>query len=83
MPMLTIIDHSPLTVKDIETAVIFYAKRRGMMRTPFQVGAETCTELNFGSRKINLYQQGREFEAKVAVPTPGPAKLCFTAGAPI
>ena len=33
--------------------------------------------LVFGSQKINLHQQGHEFEPKAGSPTPGSADLCF------
>jgi catechol 2,3-dioxygenase-like lactoylglutathione lyase family enzyme len=33
--------------------------------------------LTFGQSKINLHQQGREFEPKAAAPTPGSVDLCL------
>lgn len=83
MPTLTHIDHLVLTVKDIETTVTFYETRLGMTAAPFQVGAETRMALNFGTQKINLHQQGQEFEPKAAVPMPGSADLCFITKAPL
>jgi catechol 2,3-dioxygenase-like lactoylglutathione lyase family enzyme len=37
--------------------------------------------LAFGQSKINLHQQGREFEPKAATPTPGSADLCLVTSA--
>ena len=37
--------------------------------------------LAFGSQKINLHEQGKEFEPKAAQPTPGSADLCFISSA--
>jgi catechol 2,3-dioxygenase-like lactoylglutathione lyase family enzyme len=39
--------------------------------------------LSFGSQKINLHQQGKEFEPKAQRPTPGSADLCFLTSTPL
>jgi catechol 2,3-dioxygenase-like lactoylglutathione lyase family enzyme len=39
--------------------------------------------LKFGNQKINLHQQGNEFEPKALQPTPGSADLCFISDTPI
>jgi len=39
--------------------------------------------LHYGSQQINLHVQGREFEPKADVPTPGSADLCFLTDQPI
>jgi catechol 2,3-dioxygenase-like lactoylglutathione lyase family enzyme len=39
--------------------------------------------LRFGSQKINLHQQGREFQPKAKHPLPGSADLCFMTQHPI
>ncbi len=39
--------------------------------------------LAFGNQKINLHQQGREFEPKAKQPTPGSADLCFITDVPL
>jgi catechol 2,3-dioxygenase-like lactoylglutathione lyase family enzyme len=39
--------------------------------------------LAFGAQKINLHQQGKEFEPKAHQPTPGSADLCFIASVPL
>jgi catechol 2,3-dioxygenase-like lactoylglutathione lyase family enzyme len=33
--------------------------------------------LKFGDQKINLHEQGNEFEPKADIPTPGSEDLCF------
>lgn len=33
--------------------------------------------LKFGNQKINLHEQGKEFEPNADHPTPGPADLCL------
>lgn len=68
------LDHLVLTVKDIQASCAFYADVLGMQVSTF---ADNCTALHFGQMKINLYQQGHEFEPKAKHPTPGSADLCF------
>lgn len=68
-------DHLVLTVASIERAADFYERVLGMTREVF--GPERRTALRFGPHKINLHEQGKEFEPKSAVPTPGSADLCF------
>ncbi|MCL4126069.1 UNVERIFIED_CONTAM: hypothetical protein GTU68_063900 [Idotea baltica] len=41
------------------------------------VDGTTRTALKFGRQKINLHQQGSEFEPKANVPKVGSADLCF------
>ena len=68
-------DHLVLTVASIEQTASFYERVLGMTREVF--GAERRTALRFGPHKINLHEQGREYEPKVDAPTPGSADLCF------
>ncbi len=68
------LDHLVLTVKDIDSTCAFYEKVLGMSVETFGSGRKA---LRFGNQKINLHQQGREFEPKAARPTPGSADLCF------
>ena len=68
------IDHLVLTVKDIDTTCAFYGKALGMQVVAFGAGR---TALAFGSQKINLHQQGNEFEPKAHRPTPGSGDLCL------
>jgi catechol 2,3-dioxygenase-like lactoylglutathione lyase family enzyme len=39
--------------------------------------------LKFGRQKLNLHQQGMEFEPKALAPTPGAIDLCFVTETPI
>ena len=68
------IDHLVLTVKDIPTTCDFYSRVLGMEVVTFGEGRKA---LAFGQSKINLHQQGRQFEPKAAAPTPGSADLCL------
>ena len=43
----------------------------------------TPKALAFGSQKIKLHKQGREFEPKAGQPTPGSADLCFLTDTPL
>jgi len=70
------LDHFVLTVADIDTTCAFYARAMGMEVVEFANGRFSLT---FGRQKINLHQQGHEFEPKAAHPTPGSADLCFIA----
>ncbi|GFS25019.1 glyoxalase domain-containing protein 5 [Elysia marginata] len=68
------LDHLVLTVKDLDKTVEFYTKVLGMEATTFRGGRKA---LNFGEQKINLHEQGKEFDPKAVIPTPGSADLCF------
>ena len=68
------VDHLVLTVKDIEATCAFYSKALGMQVVTFGAGRKA---LAFGSQKINLHQQGKEFEPKAHRPTPGSGDLCL------
>lgn len=74
------LDHLVLTVKDITTTGTFYASVLGMEIVKF---GDNRTALTFGSQKINLHQQGSEFEPKAQQPTPGSADLCFITSVPL
>jgi len=71
---ISCIDHIVLTVKDIEATVSFYESVLGMVRESFGEGR---IALKFGSQKINLHQQGKEYEPKARMPLPGSEDLCF------
>ena len=71
---LSQLDHLVLTVADIERSVDFYCRVLGMEKMVF---GEQRIALKFGQQKINLHQQGKEFEPKANHPTPGSADLCF------
>ena len=68
------LDHLVLTVKDLTVTVDFYQRVLGM--NPIQFG-EGRLALSFGSQKINLHQQGNEFEPKAQHVQAGSADLCF------
>lgn len=74
------LDHLVLTVKDIDVTVSFYSKVLGMDVVTF---GEARKALAFGSQKINLHQQGKEFEPKAERPTPGSADLCLITAVPV
>ena len=71
---ITNIDHIVLTVKDIEKTVQFYESVLGMASEIFGKGR---VALKFGNQKINLHEQGQEFEPKANKPVPGSEDLCF------
>lgn len=74
------LDHLVLTVRDIDATCEFYARVMGMEAVSFGAGRRA---LAFGSQKINLHQQGKEFEPKAERPTPGSADLCFITSVPL
>lgn len=74
------LDHLVLTVKDIETTCTFYEKAMGMEVVTFGAGRKA---LSFGAQKINLHQQGKEFDPKAHRPTAGSADLCFITSIPV
>ncbi|MFW1702272.1 VOC family protein [Acinetobacter pittii] len=74
------LDHLVLTVSNIETTCHFYQTVLGFEVTIFKGNRKA---LKFGNQKINLHQQGSEFEPKALQPTPGSADLCFISDTPI
>ncbi len=68
------IDHIVLTVADMDATVRFYQTVMGMEAESFGAGR---IALKFGRQKINLHQQGKEFEPKAEHPVPGSQDLCF------
>jgi catechol 2,3-dioxygenase-like lactoylglutathione lyase family enzyme len=76
---MTHLDHLVLTVKSIEATCAFYSQVLGMEVVTF---GQNRKALAFGSQKINLHEQGREFEPKAERPTPGSADLCFITTTP-
>lgn len=73
------LDHLVLTVQDIEATCAFYSRVLGLEIISFDQGRKA---LAFGNQRINLHQQGREFEPKAHRPTPGSADLCFVTSMP-
>jgi len=74
------LDHLVLTVSDIDATTAFYSKVLGMEAITSSAGRKA---LSFGEQKINLHQQGKEFEPKAQQPTPGSADLCFLTSVPL
>lgn len=74
------LDHLVLTVSNIETTCHFYQTVLGFEVITFKGNRKA---LKFGNQKINLHQQGNEFEPKALQPTPGSADLCFISATPI
>jgi catechol 2,3-dioxygenase-like lactoylglutathione lyase family enzyme len=74
------LDHLVLTVGDIAATCRFYERVLGMAVVTFGTAR---TALQFGQQKINLHQQGYEFEPKARHPTPGSADLCFITTTPL
>lgn len=83
-PRLTALDHLVLTVADIETTIGFYRDILGMTHMPFTVAdGSTRHAMQFGTMKINLHQQGAEFEPKAQTVQTGSADLCFLTDTPL
>ncbi|MBF0324455.1 VOC family protein [Magnetospirillum moscoviense] len=78
--MIDRIDHFVLTVADIEATCDFYARALGFQVVTFGQGRKA---LAFGRHKINLHQNGREFEPKAHCPTPGAADFCLITERPL
>ncbi|HXF16818.1 MAG TPA: VOC family protein [Burkholderiales bacterium] len=74
------IDHLVLTVRDIDNTCAFYAGTLGMKIVNFGAGRKA---LAFGSQKINLHQQGKEFEPKADCPKPGSGDFCLITSVPM
>ncbi|MCL6660646.1 VOC family protein [Paenibacillus amylolyticus] len=74
------LDHLVLTVKNLEATISFYTNILGMKVVEFGQGRKA---LQFGQQKINLHEQGKEFEPKAHTPTPGSADLCFLVSTPL
>ncbi len=78
------LDHLVLTVTNIPRTVRFYTQVLGMRGEQFETSeGDRRWALNYGRAKINLHQEGREFDPKAETPTPGSADLCFLSEAPI
>lgn len=82
--MIDSLDHLVLTVRDIDATVAFYERVLGMRAVQFTpADGSRRVALAFGRQKINLHQQGREFEPKAETPMPGSADLCFLTAKPL
>ena len=74
------LDHLVLTVADIDATVDFYQRVLGMQKETFGEGR---VALRFGNQKLNLHQEGKEFEPRAQHPTPGSADLCLITATPL
>lgn len=73
------LDHLVLTVKSLDLTLAFY-KTLGMEELTF---ANNRKALAFACQKINLHEDGNEFEPKAQIPMPGSADLCFIVDTPL
>ena len=71
---ITNIDHIVLTVRNINKTVQFYESVLGMVGESF---GKNKMALKFGNQKINLHENGSEFEPRANKPTPGSEDVCF------
>ncbi|EXK38442.1 biphenyl-2,3-diol 1,2-dioxygenase [Fusarium oxysporum f. sp. melonis 26406] len=74
------LDHLVLTCKNVTSTANWYSKYLGMKPEIFTSPTEPSVErhaLKFGPHKINLHQQGKEFEPKATLASPGTADFCF------
>ncbi|HYL92671.1 MAG TPA: VOC family protein [Alphaproteobacteria bacterium] len=78
--MIDRIDHFVLTVKDVAATCKFYERVLSAQVVTFAGGRKG---LSFGSNKINLHQQGQEFEPKAHHPVPGSADFCLITRVPL
>lgn len=78
--MIDRLDHLVLTVRDVAATCGFYQRVLGMEIVTFAGGRKG---LAFGRNKINLHQQGKEFEPKAHRPTPGSADFCLITETPL
>lgn len=74
------LDHLVLTCTDVDTTIAFYSKVMGMEAVSFGEGRRA---LRFGSSKINLHQQGEQYELDAQHAIPGSADLCFITSIPL
>ena len=79
--MIDHLDHLVLTTAKEAECVDFYTRVLGMKLESFVGGTPPVERkaFKFGNQKINLHIQGKEFEPKADIPTPGALDLCFIA----
>lgn len=74
------LDHFVLTCASIPATVNWYTRHLGMKAETFTPPSDHTIQrhaLRFGTQKINLHQQGKEFEPKAKTALPGTADVCF------
>ena|SRR5690348_13102984 len=77
------LDHTVLTVNDIDATVDFYSRVLGMDVITFNSLVNDRKALRFGDSKINLHQVGKEIQPTAANPGAGTEHLCFIVSDPI
>jgi catechol 2,3-dioxygenase-like lactoylglutathione lyase family enzyme len=70
--MISHLDHLVLTTARLDACLAFYCDGLGMALEKFIGGTPPVERLalKFGTQKINIHVQGKEFEPKAALPTP-------------
>lgn len=83
--MIDHLDHLVLTTHHEAACVDFYTRVLGLRMESFIGGTPPVERkaFKFGTQKINLHVQGREFEPKAHLPVPGALDLCFIADRPL
>jgi catechol 2,3-dioxygenase-like lactoylglutathione lyase family enzyme len=83
--MIDHLDHLVLTTAKEIQCIDFYTRVLGMTLESFVGGTPPVERkaFKFGNQKINLHIEGKEFEPKADIPTPGSLDLCFIADRPI
>lgn len=83
--MIASLDHLVLTTSREAACIDFYTRVLGMRLETFVGGTPPVERkaFRFGSQKINLHVQGREFDPKAHLPVPGALDLCFLASVPL
>lgn len=83
--MIDHLDHLVLTTAKEAECIHFYTLVLGMQLESFIGGTPPVERkaFKFGMQKINLHIQGKEFEPKAHIPTPGSLDLCFIADRPL
>ncbi|MFB6818650.1 VOC family protein [Streptomyces sp. NPDC056347] len=77
------LDHTVLTVNDIDATVDFYSRVLGMEVVTFSMLVNDRKALRFGDTKINLHEVGKEIAPHAENPGPGTEHLCFIVSDPI
>src|SRR4249920_2465882 len=67
LAMIDRLDHLVLTTSRKEACIDFYTRVLGMTLETFGEGR---IAFRFGNQKINLHEQGREYEPKAHLPVP-------------
>src|SRR5258706_13697463 len=78
--MIDHLDHIVLTTARTGECIDFYTRVLGMKLERFGQGRMA---LKFGAQKINLHEEGKEFEPKATVALPGTLDVCFIASVPL